>query len=284
MPLSRQGQSQVISVIIPVHNRRCWVGRAIRSVRRQTLTDCEILVVDDGSTDGTGEVVVREFGTEVQVLTQPKNLGVSAARNRGILESTAEWVALLDSDDEWMPAKVERQLRALRSTGHRVCHTNERWIRNGVRVNQRKHHQKYGGDIYLRALPLCAMSPSSIIVHRSVFDDVGLFDESLPACEDYELFLRVTNRYSVTFIDEELIFKYGGHADQLSRTHEAMDRFRVYALDAMLDSSALTDPAKAKATRAMLIKKANIVLNGARRRDNEELSRSLAAYLTRWVS
>jgi glycosyltransferase involved in cell wall biosynthesis len=272
----------VISVIIPVYNRRRWVGRAIRSVRSQSLTNCEILVVDDGSTDGTAEGVDTEFGTDVRLLVQPVNQGVSAARNYGIRQSRGEWLAFLDSDDEWMPEKLSSQLPELSSTGYRVCHTNERWIRNGVRVNQHKHHQKHGGNIYLQALSICAMSPSSIIIHRSVFDDVGLFDEGLPACEDYELFLRVTNKYPVAYLDDELIVKYGGHGDQLSRAHKAMDRFRVYALDKILRSQNLSDPGKVAATRAMLLKKANIVHRGAQRRDNEELAVRMGEYLAHW--
>ncbi len=272
----------MISVIIPVYNRPVVVERAIRSVLDQSVCDREIVVVDDGSTDHTAECVKREFGGEVRLLSMPENRGVSAARNLGITQSAGEWVALLDSDDEWLPAKLGKQLRAVDADAGRVCHTNERWIRNGVRVNQHKHHEKHGGDIYLQALRLCAMSPSSILIHRSVFEAVGLFDESLPACEDYELFLRVTNYCQVTYCDEELIVKYGGHDDQLSRAHPAMDRFRVYALDKMLRSAALSDPSRVDATRAVLREKALIVLNGARRRNNLAVARSMRDFLERW--
>ena len=272
----------MISVIIPVHNRPALVGRAIRSALAQSWSDFSIYVVDDGSTDDTALRVTREFGDKVTLLSFAHNRGVSAARNLGIRESSGEWVAFLDSDDEWMPEKVERQLRALAAAGGMVCHTNERWIRNGVRVNQHKHHKKQGGDIFLQALDLCAMSPSSVVIHRAVLDEVGGFDERLPACEDYELFLRLTSRMPVTYLDEELLVKYGGHPDQLSRAHPAMDRFRVYALDKLLRSGCLVDRDRVDAAKATLVKKANIVLRGARRRKNGELAQSMCSYLECW--
>ncbi len=101
----------------------------------------------------------------------------------------------------------------------RVCHTDEIWIRNGRRVNARKKHGKKGGWIFQHCLPLCAMSPSSIMIHRDVFTALGGFDERLPACEDYDLWLRITARYPVLFTRQPLIEKYGGHDDQLSRKY-----------------------------------------------------------------
>lgn len=272
----------MVSVIIPVYNRAELVTRAIRSVLDQSYRELEIVVVDDGSTDDTARRVRLEFGEEVCLLQHPHTRGVSAARNLGIAKSAGEWVALLDSDDVWLPSKLEEQLRRVAADGRRVCHTNEIWIRDGVRVNQRKRHQKHGGDIYEQALRLCPMSPSSILVNRLVFDVVGVFDETLPACEDYDLFLRLTNHCRVSYIDEELIVKYGGHDDQLSRAFPAMDRFRVYALDKMLNSGTLIDRSRAEATREMLVRKAQIVLGGARRRSNHDLAGIMEEYLSRW--
>ncbi len=272
----------MISVVIPVYNRRELVCRAIRSVLAQTYGDCEILVVDDASEDQTVAQVRREFGGAVQLLQQEQNRGVSAARNRAIKAARGEWLAFLDSDDEWLPDKLEKQLAALRKSGLKVCHTEEIWVRNGVRVNPHKHHRKYGGDIFLRALPLCSMSPSSIVIHRDVFARVGLFDETLPACEDYDLFLRLTCRYEVLFLEEHLIVKYGGHADQLSRAHYAMDRFRIKALDKVLREVADLRRDYRQAAIAMLIKKARIVYNGAIKHDNESLRQDMEYYLVRW--
>ena len=272
----------MFSVVIPVYNRRALVGRAIRSVLAQQGADFEVIVVDDASDDGTPQRVREEFGSAVKMVILEENSGVSAARNRGIAAAEGEWIALLDSDDEWLPNKLVRQAAALRESGLLVCHTDEIWIRNGVRVNPHKHHQKFGGDIFYKALPLCVMSPSSIVLHRRVFADVGLFDECLPACEDYELWLRITCRYEVVYLAEQLIRKYGGHADQLSQAHYAMDRFRVYALDKLLREEPQLTADRAAAACAMLLHKARIVWRGAVKRGNAELQQQMGDYIAHW--
>ena len=273
----------MISVVIPVYNRATLVGRAVRSVLDQTFSDREILVVDDGSTDGTPDLVRREFGSQITLLEQSANNGVSSARNRGIRESKGEWLALLDSDDEWLPTKLEKQTKALRQSQLSISHTDEMWIRNGVRVNPHKRHQKFGGDIFLKSLPLCAMSPSSILFHRDVISKMGFFDETLPACEDYDLFLRVTLHYPVCYVDEKLVAKYGGHADQLSRAHPAMDRFRVQTLNKLLIENPEMPARKRDAVLATLIEKAAIVVNGARKRGNLVLEEEMENYLSNWA-
>ncbi len=279
---ARRREIAVFSVIIPVFNRAQWIGRAIRSVLAQGVDDCEVIVVDDASEDDTVGVVKEAFGDAVRMVELAQNSGVSAARNRGIEVARGEWLAFLDSDDEWLADKVLKQRRALAESGLPVCHTDEIWMRNGVRVNPHKHHQKYGGDIFLRALPLCVMSPSSIAIHREVFEQVGLFDETLPACEDYELWLRIAARWSVCYVPEKLIVKYGGHADQLSQAHYAMDRFRVYALDKLLQEAPQLALEKRAAARQMLLRKAGIVRRGALKHDNVELAKCMAAYIEEW--
>ena len=275
----------MISVIIPVHNRRELIGRAVDSVLEQTFDDFEIIIIDDGSEDGTSQHVAARYGGEgrVRLLNLSTNRGVSAARNAGIASAAGDWLAFLDSDDEWRPMKLDKQLKALVASGLQVGHTNEIWIRNGVRVNPHKHHQKHGGRLFLKALPQCVMSPSSILLHRAALDEVGLFDESLPACEDYDLFLRLTCRYEVHYLAEELVIKYGGHADQLSRAHYAMDRFRVIALERVLVECSvhLADEERA-ATVAMLLRKARIVYNGALRHENEQLAQRMSEFRRRW--
>ena len=253
-----------VSVIIPTYDRREVLPRALDSVLAQTSTPWELLVVDDGSADGTSSMLAERY-PGVEVLEQP-NRGVSAARNLGIAKARGEWIALLDSDDVWLPTKLERQLAALDAApAHRLCHTEEIWIRNGRRVNQMKKHAKSGGHIYQKCLPLCCISPSSVLIHRSLFEDVGGFDESLPACEDYDLWLRVTARESVLFVDEPLIEKYGGHDDQLSRKHWGMDRFRIRALEKILSEGVL-DANNEYETRLMLVRKLEILINGAKKR------------------
>jgi hypothetical protein len=131
-----------------------------------------------------------------------------------------------------------------------------------------KKHVKQGGWIFQHCLPLCAMSPSSIMIHRSVFDAVGDFDTTLPACEDYDLWLRITSRYPVAYIEEPQIIKYGGHDDQLSRQYWGMDRFRIQSLQRIIDSGRLQDHDR-QAAIGMLVKKASIYLNGCKKRGKE---------------
>ncbi|MEN8259326.1 MAG: glycosyltransferase family 2 protein, partial [Pseudomonadota bacterium] len=191
------------------------------------------------------------------------------------------WLAFLDSDDQWLPHKLEVQVEKLQGQPSiRVCHTEEIWIRNGRRVNPAGKHAKQGGWIFRSCLPLCAMSPSSILIHRAVFDSVGLFDERLPACEDYDLWLRITARYPVLFVDEPLIVKYGGHADQLSRKHWGMDRFRIRALEKVLIAGGLA-PECERAARDMLVGKARIYLEGARKRGKQDEVRHYEALCQR---
>lgn len=251
-----------ISVIIPSHNRAHTLPRALDSVLTQTRAADEIIVIDDGSSDGT-EILLRDRYPQVDYRYQP-NRGVSAARNAGIRIATGDWVALLDSDDAWLPGKLERQLAAIDSATVLV-HCDELWYRHGVRVNPMNKHAKAGGWIYHHCLPLCAISPSATLIRCTLFDAVGLFDETLPACEDYDLWLRITARFPVVFIAEPLVLKYGGHDDQLSRRHPAMDRFRVRALERMLHSGVLKSEDH-EATRDMLIHKLTVLETGARKR------------------
>jgi glycosyltransferase involved in cell wall biosynthesis len=257
-----------IAVVIPTFNRKHCISRAIESVLSQTLAANEIIVVDDGSSDGTGSFLEEKY-PQLRYLSQ-SNLGVSAARNRGVIESSSKWLAFLDSDDEWLEKKLELQIqRLIENPEYQLIHSEEIWIRNGVRVNQMKKHQKGGGHIFDKCLPLCAISPSSVILSRQLFEEVGGFDEELPACEDYDLWLKICSRYPVLFIEQALIKKYGGHDDQLSRLHWGMDRFRVQAMGNLLQSGNL-NPDQITKTRTMLLSKCEILLAGAEKRDNRE--------------
>ncbi len=268
--MSRNLTEEHISVIIPTFNRRGLLKRALSSVLHQTAPPGEIIVVDDGSTDGSSGMVRREFPAVIYLYQE--NRGVSAARNRGIAAARGQWLAFLDSDDEWLPAKLEAQIAALNTVepeGQRfwICHTNEVWIRRGRRVNQRKKHRKFGGYIFQKCLPLCVISPSSVLIHRQIFETVGEFDETLPACEDYDLWLRICARYPVLFLDTPLIRKYGGHPDQLSAKHWGLDRFRVMALEKILSEtpSPLT-PEDQRAARETLLYKLDVLIAGAKKR------------------
>ena len=257
-----------VSVIIPTYNRAHTLPRAIESVFAQTsVAKIELIVVDDGSTDGSSELVTSAY-PQVKLIRQA-NQGVSAARNAGLSVAAGEWIALLDSDDEWLPHKLETQLEQLDALALYVSHTEEIWIRNGVRVNQHKKHAKRGGWIFQHCLPLCAMSPSSIVIHRSVVEEIGAFDQSLPACEDYDYWLRLTSKYEVAFCEQPCINKYGGHEDQLSGQYWGMDRFRVQALEKIIKQP-LSDKDRAAAIE-MLKQKLNILSAGAKKRENHAL-------------
>lgn len=259
-----------ISVIIPTYNRWPVIRRAVTSVLAQTVPADELIVIDDGSVDGTVQKLENEFGDTLKFIGQ-SNQGVSAARNSGIASATGNWIALLDSDDEWLPEKLQQQRDLLEHNDDCVlCHTNEIWIRNGVRVNPMNKHRKYGGDIFTQCLPLCAISPSSVLIKKDLFSSVGMFDETLPACEDYDLWLRICATHKVHYLQTPLLKKYGGHADQLSRKHWGMDRFRVRSLHNLLTNSALL-PQQRQQTLNMLEKKAQILLKGAIKHDNQTL-------------
>ncbi len=265
-----------VAVVIPTYERAALVGRALASVYAQTRAPDEVVVVDDGSTDGTAALVERSY-PQATVLRQP-NRGVSAARNLGISSTTSRWIAFLDSDDEWRPEKLERQVETLRSGTRAVCHTEEIWMRDGRRVNPRRRHRKPDGRVYRQCLPLCAISPSAVLLDRRVLRTVGLFDETLPVCEDYDMWLRVAARFPVTLVDEPLVIKHGGHSDQLSRSRRAMDRYRVRALARAWRELPL-DGGDRLATLSMLEEKLSILIAGARKRQRRDLLAELSPQL-----
>ena len=255
-----------VSVIIPTYNRARLLPRCLDSVISQELKPLEIIVVDDGSTDSTRDLVRRDY-PGVKLITQD-NKGVSAARNAGIGAAAGDWLAFLDSDDAWLPGKLRRQTHSVRETPDiNIVHTDEIWIRNGVRVNPHLKHRKHGGSIFKHCLPLCVISPSSVMIHRRVFDRAGLFDETLPVCEDYDMWLRICSRMPVAFVNERLITKYGGHPDQLSVRYRGMDRFRIRSIDRILNEVDLEESDRDAAIDT-LVDKTRIYLNGARKHNN----------------
>jgi glycosyltransferase involved in cell wall biosynthesis len=256
-----------VSVIIPTYNRAHVLPDAIDSVLAQDFSDYELIVIDDGSTDNT-MTILDGYPNRVKVYRQT-NQGVSAARNHGIAVSSGELIAFLDSDDLWLPQKLAVQAAFFNSNPEAlICQTQEIWIRNGVRVNPKKRHQKPCGLIFEKSLELCLVSPSAVMLRRQLFDSVGLFDESLPACEDYDLWLRISSRFSVHLIDKPLIVKKGGHADQLSRM-KGLDRFRIRSLLKIIDSGVLT-MAQKKAAIHVLNRKCAIYANGCLRRNRPD--------------
>jgi glycosyltransferase involved in cell wall biosynthesis len=270
-----------ISVVIPTFNRRNLLKRAIHSVIKQTIEPREIIVIDNGSTDQTYQMVSSLF-PDINYFTEKKR-GVSAARNKGIIESKSKWIAFLDSDDTWEPKKLEKQLEfsLLNQNKYRLIHTDEIWYRNNKFLNQLNKHKKSGGDIFKKSLKLCCISPSSAFVNKQVFHDYGLFDENLEVCEDYDMWIRITSKEEVGFLDSPLVLKYGGHSDQLSKKFWGMDRFRIEALEKNLKNKCFTKIQK-KIVLDILIEKLTIVSNGAQKRGNKDTFKKYSDKLQYW--
>jgi GT2 family glycosyltransferase len=251
-------------------------------VYSQSLLPAEVAVIDDGSTDGTEQMLHQEF-PQVSYYYQ-QNLGVSAARNLGIQKTSGDWLAFLDSDDEWLPEKLANQKAKLEANPeHRICHTEENWIRNGIQVGVPTKYAKIGGWIFTDCLPLCAISPSTVLIHRSVFAEIGLFDTQLPACEDYDLWLRISANYPVLLVEHPQINKHGGHEDQLSMVFWGMDRFRISALQKIIDEGQLSGQNRQAAVN-MLVKKATTYLNGATKRGKTDETNYYQQLINRYAT
>ncbi|NNL76184.1 MAG: glycosyltransferase [Desulfobacterales bacterium] len=264
----------LVSVIIPTYNRGWIIREAIDSVLDQEFKDYELIVVDDGSTDDTLEIL-DSYGKDINIWRQP-NKGVSAARNMGIAEAAGQLVAFLDSDDLWLPRKLSRQVDFFNTNpGTMVNQTEEMWFRNGIRVNSKKRHRKHSGMIFERSLDLCLVSPSAVMIRKTLFETVGLFDENLPACEDYDLWLRISCCYPIYLIDVPLVIKRGGHADQLSKTSR-LDKYRIQALKKIIDSKQLSE-IQYRAAAHTLIDKCAIYAGGCRKRGREDEARYFEA-------
>jgi glycosyltransferase involved in cell wall biosynthesis len=254
-----------ISVVIPTYNRSDFVVQAVRSVIQQSFKPSQIIVVDDGSTDNTRKKIQQNFGSDITYI-YIKARNVSAARNVGIRNATGNWIAFLDSDDLWKPTKLYSQQQYVQQhPDYKVCYTDEEWRKNGRWMNQKKIHAKYSGWVFDQCLPRCIISPSSVLIERTVFDKIGFFDENLPACEDYDFWLRVTLHYPVLFIPQKLIVKRAGDWDQLSKQH-SLDKYRIIALEKIFHRLG-RDEILYEKTKAMLKKKCKIYSTGCRKHD-----------------
>jgi glycosyltransferase involved in cell wall biosynthesis len=261
--MAKISSNPLVSVILPTYNRGWILTEAIDSVLAQDYKDYELIVVDDGSTDNTRQIL-EPYGQNIIVLRQT-NRGVSAARNRGIAQAGGQLAAFLDSDDLWLPRKLSRQVDFFNLNPDAVINqTEEIWIRNGVRVNPKDRHRKPSGMIFERSLELCLVSPSAVMIKKTLFDAVGVFDENLPACEDYDLWLRISCRYPIHLIDTPLIIKRGGHQDQLSKA-PGLDKFRIQSLENIIESGRLAE-SQYRAAVYSLQDKCAIYAGGCRKR------------------
>ena len=256
-----------VTVILPTWNRAKWLKTSVESVLSQTFQDFELIVVDDASTDSTVEIL-ESYSGKIRSIFLPENLGVSAARNTAIAQSDSKWIAFLDSDDYWHSAKLEKQIKQTRLFPEYQIHfTDEIWIRNGIRVIPKNKHLKKEGWIFKPSLSLCLMAPSTVMLRRVLRERHGMFDEDLPVCEDYDLWLRLTAYYPVLLLNEKLMTRHGGHSDQLSKKLWGMDRFRVQSLQKILSQENLRPEDRTAAIR-MLKKKCEILIKGFQNRGN----------------
>jgi GT2 family glycosyltransferase len=253
-----------ITAIIPTLNRPALCLKAVQSVYEQSRPPLQVIVVDDGSTEELTEVqdlLARSGG----LYLRQENKGVSAARNLGVEYATQDWLAFLDSDDQWLPHKLEKQYALHQAdTSLSISHTAEIWINNGVRVKQRKHHAPAEGRCFERCLEICCISASALMIRRDVFDTEGGFDVMLPVCEDYDFWIRLTRNYAIGLVPESLVLKTRDSGPQLSSAFENIDQYRVQALTKLLDSEITAT--EARQVKNALGNKLSILEKGALKR------------------
>jgi len=261
-------KSPFFSVIIPTYNRKTLLKTALESVLDQTFDDFEVVIIDDGSTDNTKDMIESYEDTRIKYIHQD-NHGVAHARNRGIENSKGKFIAFLDSDDKWVRQKLKRAYDVINQFPLiKIFHSEETWYQQGKLLRQKKKHQKPSGFVYQHALPLCCISISTAVIKQSVFEDIGIFDETLPACEDYDFWLRATLKYEVKLVKEYLTIKDGGRPDQLS-SQWGLDKYRIKALEKMLSSKKLNKE-EYDLTYDQLVKKCHVISIGAGKRGKFE--------------
>lgn len=256
-----------VAVVIPVFNRAELLPRAVESVLAQTFRPTELVVVDDGSNERYGATREKLEAAGFRWLELSRNQGVAAARNAGAALTSSEWIAFLDSDDEWHSEKLARQLAWHEANPEvRISQTRENWVRSGVPVNKPDHWEPVESDMAGASRRRCMIGPSCVMMRRDLWSEVGGFDPRYRVCEDFELWLRITALNRVGLVDgEALVTKYGGHRDQLSTTTPALDRYRIVALLEMLGRGGMKEDDRIDII-AVIGEKANIVAKGAEKR------------------
>lgn len=258
------------SVVLPTYNRASLLPRAILSILNQNYSSFDLWIVDDGSEDTTLSVLEKLHHPKKDLIhyIKIKHSGVSMARNTGVDRSKGEWIAFLDSDDEWLEDKLSRQAEHIQTNPHLpLIHGDEIWYKKGRRINPGKKHHKYSGRIFHHCLSLCLISPSSVVIKRTLFDEMGGFDPDFPVCEDYDLWLRITSLHQVGLVRHPLIIKHGGHKDQLSQKYKGMDYWRILALHRVLKERTLPSRDR-QAICQEIIRKGNILQRGLERNEN----------------
>lgn len=240
-----------ISVIIPVYNRPELLQEAAGSVLLQTFKDYELIIADDGSDDETAETAERIAASgaargRCRVLHLPHSGFPGAVRNRGAEAAAGRYLAFQDSDDKWMPAKLEKQhalMTGAKSGGGvtdteeppGISHTRELWLRGEKTVSQKGQKHRRQGDIFEDALKKCIIGPSTVMIERSLYFETGGFHERIEIAEDYEYWLRISSQHQVGYLDEALTVKRAGGWPQLSEKYGKIEWFRLCALAGLLE-------------------------------------------------
>ena len=261
----------LVSVIIPTYNREKLLAEAVQSVRRQSWTDWELIVVDDGSTDGSAETAAAPAPPDRVRLIRTAHCGrPGRVRNIGAEAAIGEYLAFLDSDDLWKPEKLARQALFFEEhPGIPLCHTREVWVRNGRVISQSKQRHKREGDVFGDALKKCIIGPSTVMLTRQLFWEHGGFHERLEIAEDYELWIRICDQREVGYINEPLVVKRGGRSDQLSAKHGQIEIFRIHALRENVDAGRFCGEHRRLALLE-LARKCRIYAAGCRKRGKQE--------------
>jgi glycosyltransferase involved in cell wall biosynthesis len=243
-----------VSVIIPAYNAEAFLARAIRSVEAQSFRDFELIVIDDGSTDGTADVA-RGFGRVRCV--RGDHLGAGTARNRGLEEAGGDLVAFLDADDEWLPEKLERQLEFMESLCSSFSYTDSYLIRDGGRVRYSALAHPFRGRILEPLLDdwldQAFITINTVVASRALLQSAGGFESGLPTAsnEDYGLWLKLAlggTRFD--YLDQPLAVYYRGHISDSSDAVAMVERHRL-ALRHFASTYVLSDDAKLRLTRAL---------------------------------
>jgi len=272
----------IFSIIIPTFNRKLFLKKAVDSVLDQTYTNFELIIIDDGSTDDSKEIINAYYDARIKYSYQENN-GVASARNHGLKKAKGKYVAFLDSDDWWVPEKLSKTMDYINKFPNvKIFHTEETWYKKGKLLNQKTKHKKPTGFVYTKSLPLCCISISTAVIKKDVFDNIELFDETFEACEDYDFWLRATNKYKIKLIPEYLTLKDGGREDQLSSSIWGLDRFRIKALGKMLDSNELNNE-NYNLTLKEFNKKCTIFAMGAEKRGRIEEAESYRKLAEKYV-
>jgi glycosyltransferase involved in cell wall biosynthesis len=241
----------LVSVIIPTYNYGRFVAEAVESALAQTYRTIEVIVVDDGSTDGT-QAVLSRFAGRIRYLFQ-ENRGLSAARNRGIGAARGEFLGFLDADDLWDPTKIAKQVTLIERSpqvGAVYCEHIQLHVPSGE-TKLRRCLPELRGDIHRALLELKGIgTPSCVLIRRACFDKVGLFDEELRSVEDWEMWVRVSRHFEFDYVPEPLV-TYRVHGQNLCSKIGTMQRYRVQAIQRAFRPDRVNSPSGLLHRRAL---------------------------------